>query len=60
MPTFRIENTISGVILGDYEGATEAEALDAMARDAGYSDYAACCEVAPAKEGEISITEVDA
>jgi hypothetical protein len=60
MTTFRIENTISGVVLGDYEGATEAEALDAMARDAGYSDYAACCEVAPVKEGEISVKPIDA
>lgn len=60
MTTFRIENTISGVVLGDYDGATEAEALDAMARDAGYADYAALCEVAPAKEGEISVKPVNA
>jgi hypothetical protein len=55
MTTYRIENMISGVILGDYEGATEAEALDAMARDAGYADYAALCNVVPVKDGEISI-----
>ncbi len=59
MTTYRIENTISGAILGDYEGETEADALNAMARDAGYADYAACCEVAPVKDGEISVTEVD-
>ena len=48
-----IENTLSGVVLGDYEGQTPADALDAMARDAGYSDYAQACEVAPAEPGEI-------
>jgi len=58
--TFRIYNTISGIALGDYDGATEAEALDAMARDAGYADYAACCDVAPAKEDEISVQPIDA
>ena len=55
MGKYQITNTISGVELGVYEGATEAEALDAMARDAGYSDYAECCEVAPARQGEIAV-----
>lgn len=54
---FQIENTVSGLILGVYEGATEAEALDAMARDAGYADYAEAQKVAPADDGEIAITE---
>ena len=58
MSKYEITNTISGVILGVYEGATEAEALDAMARDAGYRDYADCCEVAPARDGEIVVREV--
>lgn len=56
--TFQIENTISGLMLGTYEGETEAQALDAMARDAGYSDYAHACQVTPAEEGEIIATEV--
>lgn len=60
MPTYRITNTISGHCLGDYEGANEAEALDAMASDAGYVDHAAACEVAPVKEGELRVVEVDA
>lgn len=60
MATYRIENTISGVVLGEYAGDTPEQALDAMARDAGYSDYAEACEVAPVKDGEIRVTEVDA
>lgn len=40
MPTFTITNTTSGVIVGDYEGQTADAALDAMAVDAGYADYA--------------------
>lgn len=55
---YQIENTISGIVLGIFEGATEAEALDAMARDAGYRDYADACTVAPAQDGEIAVTEV--
>ena len=53
MLTFRIETTASGVILGDYEAATTFEALDAMARDAGYADYADCCGSVPTKGGEV-------
>lgn len=58
MAVYRIADNISGTILGDYEGDTPDDALDAMARDAGYADYAAACEAAPAKEGEISVTLV--
>lgn len=38
--TYRIENATSGVCLGDYQGATAQAALDAMAHDARYADYA--------------------
>lgn len=58
MSKYSIENTISGVVLGEYEANSEAEALDAMARDAGYTDYAAACKVAPTVEGEIKVTLV--
>ena len=58
MTTYRIENTASGIILGDYEADSKHAALDAMARDAGYADYAEAQEVAPAKDGEIIVTEV--
>ena len=57
--SFQIENTRFATILGVYEGADEAEALDAMARDAGYADYADCCaEIAG--EGDLLVTEVKA
>ena len=58
--TYRITNTRSGHTLGDYQGATESEALDAMARDAGYENFEAACEVAPIKDGELLVTEVEA
>jgi hypothetical protein len=55
---YKIENTISGVVLGVYWGNTPEEALDALAHEAGYRDYAHMCEVAPARPGEISVKEV--
>lgn len=55
MTVYRIENTLSGAFLGNYEGATEAEALDALARDAGYTDYASLCDISNAESGEIHI-----
>ena len=42
MARYLIENIKSGLILGSYDGASEDEALDAMARDAGYIDYSDC------------------
>jgi hypothetical protein len=58
MATYKIENSHSGVVLGEFEANSASDALDAMARTAGYADYAACCEVAPAAEGEIIVTTV--
>lgn len=37
---YSISNRISGHVLGVYEGDTEEQALDALAQDAGYRDYA--------------------
>ena len=40
MTAYRIVNTVTGFVLGIYRGDSEAAALDAMAVDAGYWDYA--------------------
>lgn len=39
MTTYEISNKTSGQPLGEYEGETEQDALDALARDAGYDSY---------------------
>ena len=58
MTTYTISNRISGITLGQYDAETPAQALDAMARDAGYDDYAEACAVAPSDNGEIVAAEV--
>jgi hypothetical protein len=42
MKTFEIYNIDAGEMLGTYYGQTEDDALDAMARDWGFADYADC------------------
>ena len=59
MNFYQIENTASGVILGTYKAETEAAALDLMAQEAGYRDYAEANIVAPAEQAEIAITMVN-
>ena len=59
MKTYQIENTMSAVILGLFEAKDEDGALEAFAREVGYASYAECCEVAPAEDGEILVTEVE-
>jgi len=58
MNTYKITNTVSGADLGTYEAEGKAQALDAMARDAGYDTYEALCLEVPALEGEIKVSEV--
>jgi hypothetical protein len=55
---YQIENRQSGVVLGTYEGESEAEALDAMARDAGYDSYEDSCRVTESGGGDLVVTEV--
>jgi hypothetical protein len=59
MNTYRITNPTTGADLGTYTGTTPAQALDAMAREAGYRDYAACCEDVPAPDGGLRVTETE-
>ena len=56
---YQITNTGSGADLGTYEAPTAAAALDLMAQDAGYADYARAQLVAPAEQGEIAVIALD-
>lgn len=40
MATFSITNRSSGLCIGDYQGRNADDAIDAMARDAGYDSQA--------------------
>jgi len=42
--SYTISNAISGMVLGVYEGTSKDDALDTLARDAGYEDYFDACE----------------
>jgi hypothetical protein len=44
MAKYRIENRLSGADIGEYEAETGRDAVEAMARDAGYPSFAAACE----------------
>jgi len=44
-PTFEIAVQSSGVVLGQYQGQDADEAVEAMARDAGYSSYRDMCSI---------------
>lgn len=40
MTAYTIENAISGVLLGTYNAESSEDALNIMARDAGYESFA--------------------
>jgi len=42
--SYTISNAVSGAVFGVYEGTSKDDALDSLARDAGYDDYFDACE----------------
>ena len=58
MTAFNIVNMTSGEELGRYYAVNVSEALNAMARYAGYADFSHACEAVPAIRTEVSITEL--
>jgi hypothetical protein len=58
MARFKIENTVSGTVIGEFDADDEQDALDAMAREAGYRDHAEACEVAPTSSSEMRVIRV--
>jgi hypothetical protein len=55
---YTISNSRSGVILGVYEGTSKDDALDTLARDAGYADYFDACE-SGFDGGDLIATEIE-
>ena len=62
MATFRISNPVSGLDLGTYEARDAADALDVMAREAGYDDWRDSCEAlgVGTSDAGLNVAEVDA
>ena len=63
MSAYSIQSNVTGLHLGTYEADSREAALDAMARDAGYTDYAHACGNAEPHEteaaaAELTITEI--
>jgi len=63
MNRYRITNRLSGLDLGVFPGDTEAEAIEAMEREAGYADVAqvnAALDSTPEeRRAELTVTEVE-
>src|SRR5690606_6962006 len=55
MRYWKITNRVSGLVLGAYLADSEEAALDAMARDAGYTDYAHMCGVEDPDSDEFKV-----
>lgn len=39
MPRYRVINTETGAVIGEYSADSNAEALNMLAKDAGFEDY---------------------
>lgn len=50
----------NGMDMGTYDATSEAEALNAYARDAGYADYADLCATVGSSHGEATAEEQEA
>lgn len=59
MNTYKIYSNITGVFFGEYPGKNEKNALDNMAKDAGYTDYTDLINQIPnASANELEIYEI--
>ena len=57
MNRYTIENSRNGAILGTFQADSPHEALEAMARDAGYPDFAFACHAMPLLPGDLVVRE---
>lgn len=60
MKNFEISNATSGQVLGVYHAESKDAALDMLARDAGYADYAEVLAICPASDSDVLIAEIGA
>ena len=58
MSQFDIFNTASGEELGRYFAGSVEEAVDVMARVAGYANFAEACRSAPRMAEDLFVTEL--
>ena len=58
MKRFQIAST-QGANLGTYNGETRKGALDAMAKDAGYRDFADACATTGEDGSDLIVQEVE-
>jgi hypothetical protein len=59
MAKFQISNPVSGLILGTYEAASSEDALEALARDAGYKSMADAAETTGEDGSQLTVKEVE-
>ena len=58
MSVFNIFDMSAGEELGRYFAMTAEDALNAMARAAGFADFGAACDARPALQTQVFITEL--